>query len=97
MHAGTPLTPLATPLTTPVGTPIRIVGSPTTPQSTHIGFIQKLKTIMPANLSPVVTKTFDLTGSSESLSLLVGSNQVEGSYSSQPPTPRTPVSHVTIT
>lgn len=91
--AGTPLTPLATPLNTPVGTPIRIVGSPTTPQNPQIGFIQKLKTIVP--LSPVMAKQFDLTGNSESPLSVGGINHVEGSYSSQPPTPHTPVSHVT--
>ena len=95
LPAGTPLTPLATPLATPVGTPIRIVGSPTTPQNSQIGFIQKLKTIMPANVSPVVTKHFDLTTTTENPASAVGNNsQLEGGCSSQPNTPHTPVSYV---
>lgn len=91
---GTPVTPLATPLNTPAGTPIRLLGSPTTPQTPQIGFIQRLKTIIPQVASLVVTKHFDLTMNSDSPVSAVGSNQGEGSYSSQPPTPRTPVSHV---
>lgn len=95
ISAGTPLSPVGTPL----GTPIRIVGSPTTPQNSQIGFIQKLRTIVPASISPVVTKHFDLTtvgsrGNSDSPTSAIGNNQVEGLYSSQPPTPHTPVSNV---
>ena len=90
-------TPLGTPLGTPAGTPIRIVGSPTTPQNSQFGFLQKLKTIVPPNtniISPVFPRHFDLTGSAAmgSPASLGGSTRTDGSFSSHPPTPQTPVS-----
>ena len=101
VHAGTPITPLTMPLGAPTVTPIRIIGSPTTPQNSHVNFLQKLKTVVPASnnvMSPVFPRQFDLTGavamSNGSPASLGSGSQTGGSYS-RPPTPHTPVSHMT--
>ena len=89
-----PIVPAGTPIV-PAGTPVRFpfVASPTTPHSaTPIGVIQKLK--------HVVNPTSLLAGLSNhelvSERNMAAARERIRSSSSQPPTPRTPVSHMVI-
>ena len=86
----------------PTGSPLRvpIMMSPTTPQGSSLGVIQKLKSIIPHTIFTTHLRTTDASSLETTPTLLHGMNEVtpvrlhgrESSVSSQPPTPRTPVS-----
>ena len=76
----------------PASSPIRlpIVPSPTTPQATPVGVIQKLRSFYPAVTTGVPTP-LTLAPQAEVVDNHRGAKERDGS-SSQPQTPRTPVS-----
>lgn len=87
----------------PSGSPLRvpIMMSPTTPQGSSLGVIQKLKPIIPhTTIYTTQLRTTDASSSESAPTHLHGMSEVthvrlhgrESSVSSQPPTPRTPVS-----